>query len=218
MQKEKIKKVSIGAAIVCSVVAVLFVSSHLSPVLVNDVVDEPEIIEELVWQVVDTWPAVGGVDPGDEVTGFIEIYLINHTAAGGAGIYMENSSHQLQDWCDTNMAGHTPYAGNDSFSVDIASETQFDIVVRGQFNKTHCWDGTKFRDDRVRINITFTCDGWLDGENAADDNATIVVTGNNTAWGCLYVNGYFNADDFAGYQIADDATLTISEISLEAKF
>ena len=218
MKKEKIKKVSMWAAIVCSVVAVLFIASHLTPVMIDEILPEP-IEEELVWQKVATWPAVGEASPGDETTGFLEIFLVNHTSAGSPGqIYCENDSSVIEGWCTTNMPGHTPYATTDAFSVDIASEVQFDVLVRGQFNKTHCWDGTKFIDSRVRINISFTCDNWLDGENAVDDNATIVVTGNNTEWGCLYVNGYFNADDFAGYQIADDATLTITEISLEAKF
>jgi len=214
---EKVKKVSIGAGIICGIVALIVIASHLAPVTIDEILP-PEIEEELVWQKVATWPAVGEATPGDETTGFLEIFLTNHTAAGGAGIYTINNSATIEGWCTTNMPGHTPYATTDAFSVDIASEQQFDIVVRGQFNKTHCHDGTKFRDDRVRINISFTCTEWIDGENAVDDNATIVVTGNNTAWGCLYVNGYFNADDFQGYQIADDATLTISEISLEAKF
>lgn len=213
MKKENIKKVSMWSAIVCSTVILIFVSSQLTPMIVN----EPE--EELVWQKVARWPALGEATPGAGVSGFLEIFLVNHTAAGGTkGIYMSNSSATIEGWAKANMPGHTPYAATDAFSVDIASEIQFDVLVRGQFNKTHCWDGTKFRDDRVRINITFSCTQWLDGENAADDNGTIVVTGNNTAWGCLYVNAYFNANDFAGYKIADDATLTITEISLEAKF
>jgi len=195
-------------------VALIIIASHLTPVIVN----EPEIEKELVWQKVATWPAVGEATPGADTTGFLEIYIINHTAVGSGTVFDENTSATLEGWCVTNMPGHTPYASTDAFSVDIASEIQFDILVRGQFNKTHCWDGTKFRDDRVRINITFTCTEWIDGENAADVNGSIVVVGNNTAWGCLYVNAFWNAEDHAGYQIADDATLTISEISLEAKF
>jgi len=211
---EEVKKVSIWAGIVIGIVAFIFIVSNMMPVIVN----EPEIETELVWQKIAIWPAVGEASPGAGVSGFLEIYVINHTTVGANSIFAENTSATLEGWCVTNMPGHTPYASTDSFSVDIASEQQFDILVRGQFNRTHCWDGTKFRDDRVRINITFTCTEWIDGENAADENGSIVVVGNNTNWDCLYVNAFWNAADHEGYQIADDATLTISEISLEAKF
>ena len=154
-------------------------------------------------------PGAGNIE-----SGWLEIFIVNHTATPDT-TYSQNTSATIEGWC---TAAGLAYADTDAFSEDIASETSFDIVARGRWNKTHAWDATEFIDTRCRIKITVTCDDWADGENIADVEGDLVVTRNNTADDFIWCNVYWNAVDNNGFQIADDATLTVSEISIEGKY
>jgi len=178
-----------------------------------------QIEEEPKWRVIwkGSLAEAAEADPGAGASGFLEVFFINHTATPTTA-YDENSSATLESWCVANMPGKTPYANADSFYVELQSEQSFDFVVRARFNKTHCWDVDKFIGARTRVRITVTSSDWADGENIADAIGGRVESYNNTGADYIWENFYWNADDNNGYQITDDGTITISEISIEAQF
>jgi len=211
-KQNKFVKAGVTVGVLCGIVFIvaLLIVSNISHVV------QPQVEKERVWQRVYVWTPLGEGSPTG--SGFLEIFFINHSAAP-ATCYDENTSATLESWCVANMPGKTPYATADDFNVELASEVSFDIVIRVRFNLTHVGDGADFIDTRADCQITTSCTSWADGENDANTSATgYVVSGNNTAWGYIYINFYWNADDNNGYQISDDAVLTISEIYIEAKF
>jgi len=207
---ENIGKKKRTGLVVMLVVGMLFaVSSGLVPHLHQDTQTEE-------WQVIWKGNIATAAEstPASGATAFLEIFAINHSASPGTD-YARNTSSDFETWCDANGLG---YANADEFNEEIASEVSFDFLVRARFNKTHCWDGSKFIDTRCRIKMTVTSDDWLDGENIADVEGTLVVSYNNSGANFIWVNCYWDADDTNGYQLSDDGTITVSEISIEAKF
>lgn len=179
-----------------------------------------QIKEEPTWHII--WEGnlaeAAENNPGAGATGWLEIFFINHTAAP-ATAYDENTSATLESWCVANMAGKTPYGTADEFNVELDSLTSFDILVRARWNATHAKNATIYDGARCRIKMNFTCTNWADGEDkAALTEGTLVVSGNNSVYGFIYCNVYWNADDNNGFQLNDDATLTIHKISIEAKY
>lgn len=175
-----------------------------------------QIEEEPRWQVIWKGSLAEAVEasPGAGVTGFLEFFFINHSA-NPATDYVLNDSSTFETWCTANDLF---FANADEFHGEIASEVSGDFLVRVQFNKTHCWDVDKFIGARTRVKITVTSSDWADGENIADAEGTRYESYNNTGVECIYENFVWDADDNNGYQLADDGTITISEISIEAEF
>ena len=188
----------------------------------DEVVKDSSVETEEMWQMVYVWTPLGEGDPGTGASGFLEVFFINHTAENLNTTYDENSSSTLEGWCTANMVGKTPYATADDFNVELASEVSFDIVVRVRFNKTHAWETDHFNGDDCDCQITTSCTGWADGNDEANESARVhaaaVESRNNTGEDFIWINFVWNADDDGGYQLADDATLTVSEIYIEAKF
>jgi len=175
----------------------------------------PTVEKERRWQMVYIWTPLAEGDPGAGASGFLEVFFINHSASPTT-CYDENSSTTLEGWCTAAGLG---YNTTDDFYQEIASEVSFDIVVRCRFNKTHVWESTKFIDSRADCQITTTCTSWADGENDANTSATNrVVSRNNTGEDYIWINFVWNADDNNGYQINDGATLTVTEIYIEAQY
>ena len=147
-------------------------------------------------------------DPGSGASGFLEFFIINHSATP-ATAYNENDSAVLEGWC---TAANLGYASADNFNIEVAHSVTFDIVVRVRFNKTNCWDGAKFIGSRTRVNIT--CSGDL---VISDVTGTNVESYNNTGQNFIWINVYWD-NGGAGYSINADDTFDVSEISIEAKY
>jgi hypothetical protein len=216
------KKIGFVKAGMFMTICVLFVSFVV--ILANT--PQETMIKERRWQQVYVWSPLGAEgNPGAGASGFLEIFFINHSAnanttyTSGNGA---NNSYTLEDWCNASMPGHVAFATADSFNLDLVSEQAFDIAVKVRFNRAHAYEATQFNDTDCDCQITMTCTGWADGNNEANvsamTNGAAVVVGNNTAWDFIYILFVWKATDGNGYQLADDATLTISEIYIEAKF
>ncbi len=67
-----------------------------------------------------------------------------------------------------------------------------------------------------------TCTSWDDGNDESNTSCrtvgAMVESSNETVNTYIYFNCVWNANDDGGYQISADATLTISEIYIEARF
>jgi len=178
--------------------------------LIPHIEQDPTTLEwKVVWE--GNFASAAEADPGSGATGFLEIFCYPHDGDPGT-TYAENNSATLE-------AAALAYASADNFEEDLDSETAFDIVVRARFNQTHCWDGSKFVDTRCRCKITTSNGGaWLDGEDISDVEGTAVVSANETAYDFIYINFYWNAEDNNGYQLLDDGSFDVTEISIEAKF
>lgn len=154
--------------------------------------------------------------PGAGASGFLEFFYINHTASPST-VFAENASATLESWCTTNMVGKTPYFNADNSNVELQSQQSFNLLYRGRGNATHCANATMYKDTRVRVRISFniTTGSWADGNDEATLTEMTVVASRNTSGGSfLWFNAYLNADDNNGYQLDDDAILTITMIEL----
>jgi len=203
MEKGKINRMKLGT--ILGIVLVSFLVVGLSTF---QTLNKPEASQKPGLGHLN-FPVVGEDDPGSGNTGWLEIYIYPHDGDPGT-TYAENTSATLE-------AASLAYADSDGWSESLVSETSFDIVVRVRWNKTHVWQTDKFIDSRARTNITVTCDDWAVGSNIDDATGTLVVSRNDTSDDFIWCNIYWN-NGGSGYQIADDATLTVSEISIEAKF
>jgi len=196
-KEERLKK----AGVVSGIIFCVFVAGLLIGTNFNDVV---EYREEEMWQMVQRFTPLAEGNPGAGASGFLEIFFINHSASDLNTTFNENSSGKLD------------------FDLELASEVSFDIVVRVRFNKTHAWETNKFIDTDCDCQITTSCTGWADGNDEANESArdrgAAVVSRNDTGDDYIWINFCWNADDDGGYQLADDAVLTVSEIYIEARF
>ena len=182
---------------------------------------EPEHIEEEVFQVVQVfYPLESEGNPGSGASGFLEIFWINISTQDSGG-YWSNTSSTHETWSDANMPGCSPnaWASADNFDIQsFESEKTFVIMVRARFNKTHAWETDHFNQADCDVHITVTCTSWAVGSNinnvtAEHSNETRNSTGEDYIW----IN-YIWDNGGTGYQIADDAVMTTSEIYIEARF
>lgn len=215
-KKGRIKQagVTLGTTIAILVVIGIVLNANFGNIV------QPTEKEE--WQMIYRWTPLGAEnDPGTGASGFLQIFCINNTADMNTSMY-ENDSNVLMSWCDANMVAHNSSATADAFSVEIESEKTFAIVIRCRFNKTNCGQGSDFWDTRTDCQLTMSCTSWNDGNDEANTSArdvgAAVVSSNNSAHDFIYINFCWNADDDAGYQLSDDATLTITEIYIEGKW
>lgn len=214
MNKEKEKKIKAGVYI-SIVVALLVTSLTVGVSLVeqkplNEIVEPTTNVDGTEWHKIYSWtPELGplGAEASqDHTSGFLGIYFVNHTAAP-ATAYNDNNSAHFENWSHT--AG-LDYANADSFNLELASGTNFDIVVRVVYVQGNGpWNGTGWRDTDVRINITFTGDVSI-----SDVTGTFIETHNVTADTSYYGNVYWDN----GYTLTVGGTATCSEISIEARY
>jgi hypothetical protein len=107
-----------------------------------------------------------------------------------------NTSSTLETWCTTNMPGYTPYVNHDDFNLTLKYLTTFVFLVRARFNKTQCWDGSKFIGSSCRCKMTVSgC-----GITLANVTLTNAVSQNNSGQNYIWINFYYtNAG--AGFQL-----------------
>lgn len=190
-------------------------------IVVNASMDVKPIYEsEEIWQEVYRWTPHGAeANPGAGASGFLEIYFMNLSTwtAGGYGV---NVTATLEGWCDANMPSASPnaWASADSFDIeDFESSKTFVIGVRARWNATHAKDGADWFGNDTEVQITVTCTGWDVGGNINNVTGTMIESSNNSAYDFLYTNTWWT-NGGVGYQISDDAVMTISEVYLEARF
>jgi len=148
--------------------------------------------------------------PGAGAGGILGVYIMNHTATP-ATAYDDNDSANFETWATEHDLG---YANADDTNIDIAHSTDFDIVVRVRGNQTHCWDGSQWVDSYLRVRVSSS-----DLNLAADTEATLVVSENDSGKSFLWVNCYIDEDQAAGnLNIARDETAEITSIKFEAYY
>lgn len=146
-------------------------------------------------------------NPGAGASGILEIFFINHSA--GNDYASENTSATLETWCTANGLG---YASADDFNVELSHSVLFDIAIKVRVNKTHAWDGSKFMDVWVRMNIT-SADLGIGADTAMDKSVLQNDSGENYIWLMFYY-------DFSGsgYDLSKDESADITSIKLEAYY
>ena len=211
MQKEfNIGKAGVFTGLLVCVVSLLIVWANLPA----------EIIVEKDWQVVQVWSPLGAeANPGAGASGFLEIYFMNVSTwtSGGYGV---NVTGTLEGWCNANAPTASPnsWASADNFDIEtFPSETTFVIGVRARWNSTHAKDGANWFGNDTDVQITVTCTSWNVGANINNASGTMIESSNNSAYDFLYTNTWWT-NGGTGYQISDDAVMTISEVYLEARF
>jgi hypothetical protein len=146
-------------------------------------------------------------NPGAGASGILEIFFINHSATN-AYKYV-NTSATLESWCTTAGLG---YASADDFNVELAHSVLFDICIKVRVNKTHAWDGSKFIDSWVRMNIT-SADLGIGALTAMEKYVYYNNTGQTYIWLCFFYD-FSNA----GYDLSKDESADITAIRLEAYY
>ena len=211
MHKEfNIGKAGVFTGLLVCVVSLLIVWANLPS----------EIIVEKDWQVVQVWSPLGAEgNPGAGASGFLEIYFMNLSTwtSGGYGV---NTTATLEGWCNANMPTASPnaWASADNFEItSFESEKTFVIGTKWRWNDTHAKDGANWFGNDTNVKITVTCDNWVVGANINNVSGNMIESSNNSAYTYLYTITWWT-NGGVGYQIADDATLTIAEIYGEAKF
>ena len=211
------------AGIIISIVGCVFVVGILLGANVTEPVEkkiEKDYEEEQSWQKVQIWRPLGAENSTLVGSGFLEIFWIN-ISTQDAGGYWSNTSSTHETWSDANMPGASPnaWASADNFDIQsFQSEKTFVIMVRARFNKTHAWETDHFNQADCDVHITVTCTSWAVGSNinnvtAEHSNETRNSTGEDYIW----IN-YIWDNGGTGYQIADDAVMTTSEVYIEARF
>ena len=214
-QADVSKGISRGALIGIFIVVFTMIMTMSYPMIV-----EQETKEGKQWRIIweGSLAQAAEADPGLNTSGFLQIFFVNHSATPNA-TFNQNDSSVLESWCDTNMPGATPnaWANADNFDIEsFASELTFVIMVRTRYNKTHAWDTDKFIDTDCDTQITVTCTDWAVGGNIANVSGTKAITYNNTGEDYIWINWVWD-NSGTGYQIADDAILTVSEVYIEAR-
>jgi len=200
--------VELGVAIgVMCIVGMLMIAG------LNVIKEQP--IETEMWQKVYVWTPLGAEgNPGTGASGFLEFFMVNLSDATG---YDENSSSTLETWSAANMAGKTPYGNADEFDFEFTSETTCVFMVRVRFNKTHAWETDKFNGNDTDVQLTLTCDNWATGSNINNVSGSRHETRNDTSEDYIWENFVWD-NGGTGFQMADDSTVTVTEIYIEARY
>jgi len=210
MEKEIVNKKSKAGVPVKAGLIIMMIVSGL--VIANTVTKEMviEIEEEPVWQVIQKFSPLGAeADPGSGVeSGWLSFFVLDYAETPASTIGNSNATNGAYDaW--GNVSGYQNT--DDAEAMDLASEDPGYFVGRARFNKTHCWDGSKFMDNRCSIRLTVSGD-----ETISDVEGTRAVSYNDTGEDWIWINFYWD-DASDGYRITDDGTLTWN-VTISAKF
>jgi hypothetical protein len=145
-------------------------------------------------------------DPGVGASGILEIFFVNHSSNDYAS---ENDSSVIEGWCDAHNLG---YANADDFNVELAHTVSFDIAIKVRVNKTHAWDGSKFIDSWVRMNLT-SADLGIGADTAMEKSVLTNNSGDNFIWLMFYYDFSDSGDTLSKDQSAD-----ITSIKLQAYY
>jgi len=151
------------------------------------------------WQVVFELSSAEAAEanPGTGASGWLAGFHICYGVTPATVLASNASGGGYDSW--DNVTG---YVSADDTATDLPSENLSYIVMRARFNKTHCWDDTKFIDARCRMYLTVSGD-----ETISNVLGTRVVSANNTNYGYIFINFYWD-DGADGYRVTDDGTLT----------
>ena len=149
-------------------------------------------------------------DPGAGNGGFLEIFFVNHSATPTTAYGPDrNDSSILEGWC---TAGYG-YASADNFNLQISSGVTFDIVVRVRYNREQAYETDHWQGSDTRVNITTTGGGI----EISDVTGTRIETHNDSSDSYLWEHFVWD-NGGSGYQLNAGETMTLSEISIEAKY
>jgi len=151
-------------------------------------------------------PLFADADPGAGASGFLGVYFINHSA--GNDYATVNDSSTLETWCTANNLG---YANANSFLVDIAHSTSFDVVVRVRGNRTHAYNTDKFF--HTDLNVTWTSSDLSVGADTSMTRPT--PSQNNSADNFIWMN-FYDDNGGSGYTIGKGTTKNIDNIKFDA--
>lgn len=164
------------------------------------------------WHVVMEWtpvdPVYAEANPGAGASGFLEIFIMNHTGTDD-NAYKQNTSATIEGWCDAAGLG---YCNADDSEIDIAHSTNFHVLVRVRGNATHCKSGATWYDTDLRVRWTSA-----DLSVGADTVMTGYATHNASASTYLYMN-FWDNNTGSGYSISKGATAEITSIKFEAYY
>lgn len=208
MNKQNVKRkwASLGTIIGVATVSFLLYTSVFMNI---EVKDEPGW--HIVWEGSLAEAAEG--DPGSGVSGFLEIFFVNHTDT--ESIYARNDSSTFETWANAALAagGGNAWANDDLFNLQLKHSTSFNIVVRCRFNRTVAFNGTMFRDADCRVNLTAAGGGITISDVTGTNEVSQNVTTNEYIW----INVVWDNSN-AGYSLGKGQTCDITEISIEAKY
>lgn len=210
-----VKSIGFGAGITCCIILLLLVVSNINQGIISD------YDEQKVWQTVQVWtPTAAEGNPGSGASGFLEIFFMNISSTDSTG-YGLNTSTTHETWSDANMPGTSPnaWASADNFDIDdFESSKTFIIMVRVRYNRTHAWNGSAYINSSCDTQITVTCTDWTVGSNIANVSGDQYVTRNDTGEDTYIWINFVWDNSGTGYQVSDDAVMTISEIYIEAQY
>jgi len=196
----------------------LFAVVAVGLMLGTQMIPHPVLKNEPTWHLIweGTLAQATEGNPGAGVSGFLEIFFVNHTASPTTA-YSHNTSSDFETWADANLkptgvATHA-YANADNFCLQLKSSILFDIVIRCRWNKTNAWDGAKFIDANTRVNIT--CSGFA---TMADIVGTGTVSYNNTGAWALWSNWWWQDADGGtgtGFTLLKGTTWSANQISIK---
>jgi len=190
--EEKIKRKSIRWGFVFAVVAIIGMASLMIPV--ND---------ERGWHTIYDTASAAEANPGAGASGILSVYIMPEAFAD----YTQNTSGTLEAACWN-------YTNADDSNVDTQHTSDFGILVRARFNKTHAWDGAQFIDSYCRVRISSA-----NLNLAADTVMTAYVTQNNSGQDYIWMNFWLSQDQAAAnLNIIRDETAEITSIKLEAYY
>ena len=229
MKKENIKKASFyGALIVASILLHIAISGMITVSNLDEFNNYPPtyfgVEKPTEWNTVDviTPDESGKLTPLAEFapdagnSSWLAFFCYDY-AENPTSLRSNASGGGYDSW--GNVSG---YADSDNWNMDLKSEDPFYFVCRVRFNKTHCWGDSMFKGSRCRVTLTVTGDETITtvtlyGNNTANNSGGGYPSRNNTGEEQIWIN-FFWDDNNDGYQITDDGTLTISTITIEARY
>ena len=207
-------KWTLGIGIPVGIVTAILIMASVGNVSNNIVVDNNEAEDELVWHKTFVWTATGENDPGYETGGFMSCFMYDYAEDPELDL-----ADNTTDW-STN-ASVVAYADADDWSEDTPSENYSYIVVRASFTLAQAASGGVYNGSRCRVTLTASGDETISqtivGNNTAETYGGGIESENSTDEPKIYINFYFD-DNSDGYRVADDGSLVIDSIVIEAKY
>jgi hypothetical protein len=189
------------------VIGILLAYTYLNPVV--------EQKDDSSWHIVFQGSLAEAAEgnPGTGAGGFLEIILLNKSTAPATD-YAKNVSATFETWATTNMPGKTPYWNADNGRMEYATGKTFVFLVRCRFNKTQCWDGSKFIGANTRVNITVSGAVTIATATAGTRYESYNNTGKNYIWeNFVWDNGG------SGYSVTyGGSDITVVQIIIWAKY
>lgn len=216
MNKENFKRKCGNLAVIVGVAIVTFLL--YTSVVSNIKVKKDEGKWHVLWE--GSLAEATEANPGAGVSGFLEVFFLNHSA-NPANAYNDNVSSNFELWANASLdadgsAGTTnhAYSKDDNSNLTLKWGVPMDIVVRCRWNKTNAFDGTMFQNTSCRVNITMAGGGIT---ILGTTSGTNIQSNNETDHTYIWINVYWN-NAHAGYTLAKNGISLMSQISIQAKY